>query len=122
MASFYFLKKQNLLYGVHHSFEGFGVIHGQVGQYLSVKFYVVFVNLTHEGGIAHAMLTGTGIDSLNPQAAKLTLSLLAIPVSVQPRLLNLVFGYSPHILLTPEVALGKLHHALSSGPGGYVIY
>ncbi len=122
MASSYFLKEQNLLYGVHHSLEGSGVIHGQVGQYFSVEFYVMFVNLTHEGGIAHAMLTGTGIDSLNPQAAELTLSLLAIPVSVQPRLFNLIFGYSPYILLTPEVALGKLHHALSSGSRGYVIY
>jgi hypothetical protein len=62
-----------LLYLVHNGFEGFWVVHGQIGQDFPVKLDFRLVQSTHQGGRRQAVQPGTGIDPLNPETPEIAL-------------------------------------------------
>ena len=85
--------------------HGGGVIEREVSQHLTVELDARFAALAHELGVAHTVLTRTGIDPLNPQRAELTLLELTANVSVQEALFDCVFGDSPYVFAGTVVAL-----------------
>ena len=111
-----------LFYSVYDCFECFWVIHGQVGEYLTVKVESGVVYFAHEYGVAHTVLTSACVDPLDPEATEKSLSLLAVTVGVEPSFFDLVFGYGPDVFLTTEIAFGELQHFFASRLGSHVIY
>ena len=68
--------------GIHHCFEGFGVVHRQIGKYLAIELDIRRAQLAHQNRIRDSVLAGTSIDTLNPQPPEIALFDTAVSVSV----------------------------------------
>ena len=97
-------------------FERLRVVHGEVGENLAVETDVLLSELAHELRVGDAVLTGSGVDSLDPESAEATLLGLAVTVSVGETFLVSVLRYSPDILSGEEITAGSLENLLAAGP------
>ena len=70
----------------------------------------------HELRVGDAVLTGSGVDSLDPESAEVTLLGLAVTVSVGETFLVSVLRYSPDILSGEEITAGSLENLLAASP------
>lgn len=99
-----------LLHLVHDSLEGLGIVQGEVSEDLTVDFDTGFVEQTHELRVAQIVLTGSGVDALNPQCAEVALLVFAVAVSIGKTLFPSILGYGPYVTAASEVAAGKFQN------------
>ena len=97
-------------------FERLRVVHGEVGENLAVETDVLLGELAHELRVGDAVLTGSGIDSLDPESAECTLLGLTVTISVGETFLVGVLRYGPDILSGEEITAGSLKNLLAASP------
>ena len=97
-------------------FERLRVVHGEVGENLAVKTDVLLGELAHELRVGDAVLTGSGIDSLDPESAECTLLGLTVTIGVGETFLVGVLRYGPDILSGEEITAGSLKNLLAASP------
>lgn len=107
---------QTLFYRIDDCFERLWIVHSEVSENLTVKTDVLLGELAHKLGVRDAVLTGGGIDSLNPEGTESTLLGLAVTVGVGETFLVSVFRYSPDILSGKEITAGSLKNLLAASP------
>ncbi|MFM2135530.1 MAG: hypothetical protein RL021_930 [Bacteroidota bacterium] len=112
----------SLLDLIDHGLESGRMVHGKIGKGLTVQLKTFCVDLTHELGVAHAVLAGTGVDTLDPQAAEVALLGTTVTVCVLESFFDRVLGYGPNISSRTEVPLGELQDLFTTGLGSDVIY
>ena len=99
---------QTLFYRIDDCFERLWVVHGEVSENLAVETDVLLRELAHELRVRDAVLTGSGVDSLDPEGTEITLLGLAVTISV--------LRYSPDILSGEEITAGSLENLLAASP------
>ena len=99
---------------LHNSGESLGVVHGQVGQHLAVQLDVVLMEFAHKHRIGDTVDAATGIDTVNPQRAELSLLGFAVAVGVGLTFLPLVLGYCPNVFTSAPITLGAVEDFLSA--------
>lgn len=97
-------------------FERLRVVHGEVGENLAVETDVLLGELAHELRVGDAVLTGSGIDSLDPESAECTLLGLTVTIGVGETFLVGVLRYGPDILSGEEITAGSLKNLLAASP------
>ena len=74
-------RKECLLYLGNDGLEGFGIVHGEVGEHLAVDLATGLVQGTHQRRAAHAFETSGSIDTLylpSPEGAVLVAAVAMI--------------------------------------------
>ena len=104
---------ENLFHFFYDGFESLRIVHGEVGEHLAVDLDTCLVESTHELGIAHALETGSSIDTLNPQGAEVAFLVATVTICIGETLLPRVLGYGPNVLASAEVTSGKFQNTLS---------
>lgn len=107
---------QTLFYRIDDCFERLWVVHSEVSENLAVETDVLLRELAHKLGVRDAVLTGGGVDSLDPEGAEGTLLGLAVTIGVGETFLVSVFRYCPDILSGEEVTAGSLENLLAASP------
>ena len=110
---------QDLFDGIDDSLKRLGVVHGEVSENLAVETDVLLRELAHELGISDTVLTGGGVDSLDPKGTEITLLGLAVTVGVSQTFLVSVLRYGPDISSGEEISAGSLKNLLAASPRGY---
>ena len=110
---------QDLFDGIDDSLKRLGVVHGEVSKNLAVETDVLLRELAHELGIGDAVLTGGGVDPLDPEGAEVALLRLAVAIGIGQTFLVSVLSYGPDILSGEEITAGSLKNLLAASPGGY---
>ena len=64
------------------------------------------------------MHTGGGIDTLDPEGAKLTLANTAVAIGILTGLVHCLLGNAEHILAATVITLGSTDYLGVTGPGG----
>ena len=106
-------EKSDLLHLFHNSLEGFGIVHGEVGEHLAVDLDTGLGELAHQDTVAHTLHTSGSIDTLDPQAAEVALLVATITVGIGQTFLPGILCYCPNILAGSEIAAGKLQNSLT---------
>ena len=101
--------------GVHHSFEGFGVVHGQIGQGFPVQIDVVGCQFVHQAAVSGAVGTGCSVDTGNPKATVSALFELSTNIGKSHGAVHGVFGYGPDVFTTAEKTFGLFENFFASG-------
>lgn len=91
---------------VDDGFEGIGIVKGKVGKHLTVDFDAVLMDKAHELGVAESILTGSGIDALNPKGTEITFFILAVAVGIGETLFPGVLCNGPYIAAGTKVTAG----------------
>ena len=112
-------RRIKLFDGIDNCLESLRIVHCEVGKHLAVQADVLLCKLAHELGIGDTVLTGGGIDPLDPEGAEVALLGLAVTVSIGQTLLISVLCYGPDILSGEEISAGSLENLLAASPGGY---
>ena len=107
------MQEEKLLYLGNDSLECFGVIHGQVGEYLAVDLDSGLVQKTHQLRIAQTLEACGSIDTLNPQCAEGALLVAAVAEGIGKTLLPSILGYGPNVLAGTKVTSGQTQDFLS---------
>ena len=110
---------QELLDGIDDSLKSLRVVHGEVSKNLAVETDILLRELAHELGVGDTVLTGGGVDPLDPEGAEVALLGLAVTVGVGQTFLVGVLSYGPDILSGEEITAGSLKNLLAASPGGY---
>ena len=110
-----------LLNGINHSLESLGVVHGHIGQNLTVEGNAFGIDFSHELGVRHAVNSGGSIDSLNPKRPKFGFFLLTVAVCVLQPFFQRILGNRVNITTRQEISLCLLEDFFSSGPRGNCI-
>ena len=92
------------------------IIHSKVCKHFAVQTDVLFSELAHELGVSHAILTCSGIDSLDPECTEITFLGLTVTVSISESFLIGVLCYRPDILSGKEITAGLLKDFLAACP------
>ena len=112
-------RRIKLFDGIDDCLESLRIVHGEVGKDLAVQADVLLCKLAHKLGIGDTVLTGGGVDPLDPEGAEVALLGLAVTVSIGQTLLISVLCYGPDILSGEEISAGSLENLLAASPGGY---
>lgn len=91
------------LYRVDYCLECLGIIECQVCKHLTVQPYILLSQSADELRVVHTVLTGSGVDTLNPKRAEIAFLLLTVAVCVAQTFLVGVLGYSPDIFPCKEI-------------------
>ena len=110
------LFRHYLFYRIDDCFERLRVVHGEIGENLAVETDVLLRELAHELRVGDAVLTGSGIDSLDPESAECTLLGLTVTIGVGETFLVGVLRYGPDILSGEEITAGSLKNLLAASP------
>ena len=106
----------------HDSLKRFGVIHGEVGENLTVDFDAGLVEITHQNAVAEAFDASGGIDTLDPQGAEIAFLVPTVTESIGETLFPSVLGYGPNILAGTKVTASQLQNSFALGARSNVIY
>ena len=90
------------------------VLDRHLGQALAVHLDTGLLHTVHEGGVVHAVGSDSSADTGDPQAAVVTLLLLAADESVIAGLHDLLLGHLEVLGLGTPVALCQLQGSVSS--------
>lgn len=71
-----------LLHAINDSGKSNRVVHGQIGQYLTVKRITRLAQPVHQTAVGGTVLTGGGVDTRDPEAAEYALLVTTVTVSV----------------------------------------
>ena len=113
VAPVFIHKDFSLLYFLHDSFESLWIIHGKVGEHLTVNLNTSLSKLAHQYRIAHSLLACSCVNTLNPQGAEIAFLIATITIGVGQTFLPCVLGYCPNILAGSKIAAGKLQNSLA---------
>ena len=91
---------------IDNRLEGKGFMRGQARQYFAVELNIRLAQMINESTIRPRILSGSGVDLLNPQFAQIALLGLAIPVGVLPGFLEFENGNPKTIFGTAPKAFG----------------
>ncbi len=111
-----------LLRAVQHFRKNLWVVHCQIGQCLAVQGYALLAEAVHEPGIGGAVLTGTCIDTGNPQPAVSPFLQLPPDIGEGHCTVNRVFGYGPDVFAGAEKTFGLFEYFFAPSSGGNRIY
>src|SRR5512139_2033470 len=75
------------------------VEHGDIGQYFAIQIDLCLFQTVHEYAVAHALLTGSRIDTSDPQRTELTLALTTVTVGILACLHHRFFGDTVNVLV-----------------------
>ena len=93
------------------------MVHGQVCQHFAVELNVLCIEGSHKFRIRHAVLSGAGIDALNPQGAEVALLLASVAVLVLESLFEGIFGYGIDVFAPSEITFCLFEYFFPSGSG-----
>ena len=82
---------------VYNFLESLGVIHREVSENLTVHSDTFSVALTHKLRIGHTVHTSGSVDTLNPQAAVISLLLFAVAIGELQAFLDSIFSDCPDV-------------------------
>ena len=82
---------------VYNFLESLRVVHRQVGKNLAVHSDTLSVALTHKFGVGHTVHTSGSVDTLNPQAAVISLLLFAVAIGELQAFLDSIFSDCPDV-------------------------
>src|SRR5581483_9077126 len=94
--------------------KGLGIADRQVCQDLAVQADVGLVERVDQRRVAHAEVTGRGVDADDPQLAEVTLLALAVPGGEAPRVADRLDQYLPQLRPAAAVAAGLLADAIAA--------
>ena len=80
--------------------------HRQIGKHLAIDFDRRFFQAVHEDAIGDPKLPGAGVDTGDPQAAKIALALTAIAIGVLARLHHRFLGDAVYVAAAAAETLG----------------
>ena len=92
---FHVLLRLLLLHRVDHCLESLRVVQGEVSQHLTVETHVLLCESADELGVVHTVLTGSGIDTLNPKRTEVAFLSFTVAVCVTQTFLIGILGYCP---------------------------
>src|SRR6185437_8430464 len=92
--------------------KGRRVVHGEVGEDLSIHLDAGLLEAVHEHAIAHVVLVRRGVDADDPEATELALFVAPVAVGVLPAALDVFFRRLPQFAARAEGAARVLHHLL----------
>ena len=110
------LTGQKLLYRVDNCLKSLRIVHSKVCENFAVEADVLLGETSHQLGVSEAVLTGGGVDTLNPQGAEFALLGLAVTVGVGETFFVGVLCNCPDILAGQEVAAGSGENLLAACP------
>ncbi len=82
---------------IYNFLESLGVIHREVSENLAVHLDALCVALAHKLRIGHTIHTSGSVDTLNPQAAVISLLLFAVAVCELQTFLDSILSDCPDI-------------------------
>lgn len=107
-------RRSGVLHFVDNSFEGCGVVEGEVGENFAVDLDAGLVDEAHKLGVRKILKTGCSVDTLDPESAEIALFVLAVAVCVGETLFPGVLGNGPHIAAATEVTAGEFEDFLTT--------
>ena len=102
--------------GIDDGLKRLGIVHGKVGENLTVETDILLGEFAHELGIGDPVLTRGGIDPLDPEGAEVALLGLAVAIGVSQTFLISVLRYGPDVLSGEEISAGSLENLLAASP------
>lgn len=106
-------RRSGVLHFVDNSFEGCGVVEGEVGENFAVDLDARLVDEAHEFAVAEVFLTGGCVDTLDPEGTEVALLVLAVAVGVGETFFPGVLGDGPHVAAATEIAAGEFQDFLT---------
>ena len=94
---------KNLLHQVNHRLEGFGVIHGEVGQRFAAEFDIFFMEFSNENRVTHSVLPHTCVDAGDPEASEIAFLVSSVAVCIGHSFFVCIFSYRPNIFSSAEL-------------------
>ena len=86
------------------------IVHSQISEHLAVHFDVLLLQTIDERGIAHAVQTGSSVDTGDPQTAEITFAELTSDERVTQAAGNLFFSGAVLLGFRSPVAFRQLHN------------
>ena len=103
-----------LVHGFDNSLECLRIIHGEVGEHLTVQADVILGEESHKLGVGYTVLTGGGIDPLDPKCAEIALLSFPVTVCIGETFFVGVLCNRPNILPAEEVTAGSFQNLLAA--------
>src|SRR5690554_1046474 len=88
------------------------LVNSQIRQHLAVNLDTGFLQTTDKATIGQTMLTGTSVDTLNPQGTELTLALTTVTIGILAGLDDSLLGHAKNARTGTVVTLGHLKNFL----------
>src|SRR5215211_5104838 len=88
--------------------ERLGVADGDVGEHLAVELDAGLAQAVHELAVAHALAASGGVDTHDPEAAKVALAVAAVAVGIGVRLEQRLLSPLVARVRLAAIALGAL--------------
>mgnify|MGYP006910568357 CR=1 FL=1 len=111
-----------LLYFLNNSLESLGVVDSEVGKHFAVDFDAGSVELTHEHGVREAFDAGSGVDTLNPKCAEVTLFILTVAISVSKTFFPSILGNGPNVFAGTIVTASEFQNSFTLCTRSDVVY
>ena len=102
--------------GIDDGLKRLGIVHGEVGENLTVETDILLGEFAHELGIGKAVLTGSCVDTLDPEGAEIALLGLAVTVRIRQTFFVGVLRNCPDVLSGKEITAGSLENLLAARP------
>ena len=103
----------SLLYFVNDSFESLGIVHGQVGEHLTVDFDTGFVDEAHKLAVRKIFHSCSGVDTLYPECAEVAFLLFAVAIGIGQTFFPCIFRYCPNVSAATIITAGKFQNFFS---------
>ena len=101
--------------------EGIDVMHNEIGEDLAIHFNVRGFETFNEAAVGKLLGAGASTNTLNPQAAELTLTLFTVAVLVETRFTDGVLGVSVEFGAEAAKSFGTFKNALPTFAAGWAI-
>ena len=86
------------------------ILQRDICEHLAIQFHSCSLQPVNQLIVVEAILPGSGADADNPQLAKIPLAGLSIPVGINERLVDRLFGELIELALIEVVTLRKLEN------------
>ena len=86
------------------------LVHGQIGQNLTIDFYVSLFQTSDQTAVRQTVGAGTSIDTGNPQSAESALTVTTVTVSVLTGFDNRLLGYTEYPATSAVVTFGLIEN------------
>lgn len=103
-----------LLDAVDNSLESFWVVHRKISEDFAVKANTCGAETVHKTAVSGAVLTGSCVDTGDPEAAESTLLVSTVAVGVSKAFFNGVLGYGVDLGTCAKVSFGGFKNALAA--------
>ena len=90
--------------------EGGGILQRNICEHLAIQFHSCGLQSVNQLIVVESILPGSGTDADDPQLAKIPLAGLTIPVGINERLIDGLFGELIELALIEVITLRKLEN------------